>query len=123
MTLEQILAFLPRVRYRPGWVLTGLIQRDPRRPGENGSILISVLAEVADSHHPDRTITIASQRRFYRGQVRNEAELARYLFELIQRIEEHESREWFRVDERVVFDPHRLDGPAAPATPTRRENA
>jgi hypothetical protein len=97
LTLEELRRQLTRVTYKPGYTFTVW-----QHPWEG--VWLTMTAELLDAYHPDKTITVRVNTAV------PPIPHGRYLFEWLcyrlARFETHECREWFRVDDQPVFDPH-----------------
>lgn len=98
LTTEQIRAEMARVSYRPGWQMTveeyGF--EDP---------WVRIVCDVPDAYQPGAIITLGIESPL--PPMVDATALHRWMVWRLARIEEHEAREFYRVDGSIVFDPHR----------------
>jgi hypothetical protein len=92
---------LARWEYKPGWRLR--IVPDPG-PWETG--ILSVRYETPDSRNPLRTIAIGGSEIVSLSVVEGMVPFGVWLESALMRMEEHELREWLRVDGELYDDPH-----------------
>jgi hypothetical protein len=98
LTLHQIQSALSRVTYRPGWTITA-----HPHPFEGAQLRI-VARGVPDSTNPAASIDLGIDD--WIPPLPDLDALWRFLAWRLGRIEQHEMREWLRVDSRPVFNPH-----------------
>jgi hypothetical protein len=98
LTSDEIRRFLNRVSYKPGWEFS--VTSTPFE----GERLRIVAPGLPDSYEDGRTIDLGVDS--YLPWLENTDELARWLFSRVKRIEIHEAMEFFKVDGRIVWDPH-----------------
>ena len=93
MTQSELTAWAGRITYKPGWVLTAtLVPDDPA-----GRINITVGEYGRDSTAPDTMRMYHHSRVVFAGTFEEFVEDAITTF---HELENHETREWFRVDGR-----------------------
>jgi hypothetical protein len=102
---SKVRELLRRFTYKPGWrfKIAGDYEDPPRPPGPGA---IQVTFQAPDAYHPKRVVPIISVIAIP-DQPEDEDRLARWLFDRILDIERHEAGEWFVIDGRRPFDPHR----------------
>lgn len=99
LSTDQINAELARISYRPGWSFTAFDDQ------WEGTKIRIVAKGIPDSYNPGETIDLGIDS--FLPPICDEWNLRRWLAWRIQRIEIHEMREFFRLDGRVLWDPHR----------------
>lgn len=99
LSTDAINAELARLTYKHGWVFKAY---DDQWEGKK----IRIEAEVPDAYDPDRTITLGIDS--FLPPLCDEWDVRRWLIWRILRIENHEAREFFRLDGQVLWDPHRV---------------
>jgi hypothetical protein len=97
LSTAEIKAELERVTYKPGWVFTCY---DGRWEGQH----LAITAELPDATRPGESVTLDIHSSL--PPIPDAAYLHAWLAWRLGRIENHEMREFFRVDGRAVFDPH-----------------
>jgi hypothetical protein len=98
LSTDAINAELARVTYKPRWSFRAY---DDQWEGQK----IRILADVPDAYDPDRTITLGVDS--FLPPLNDEWDVRRWLFWRISRIENHEAREFFRLDGQILWDPHK----------------
>jgi hypothetical protein len=101
LSFEELRTELGRVTYKPGWRL--LLYR--HRFGEG--IWLSILAEVPDSNNPTRTTVINVRAAV--PPIPDAAYFHEWLNYRLDRVDNHERREFYRVDGAKLHDPHAPD--------------
>lgn len=91
MNYEKLLA---RVKYKPGWQFV-------LRPAAADFAHLEIQAVVHDSWPPHKSITICMNYAFNAHDWPNESTFYGFVRASIQRTEQHEFNEWFRVDDRA----------------------
>jgi len=99
MEFEQAEAFMRRFTYKPGWVFALI----PNYGATSWGIHVSF--DTEDTFNPGHDIKIGFRRTMPIPP--NEDYLAAQLLKIIDGIERHEAREWFKVDGQMPFDPHK----------------
>lgn len=101
VTPDEIRAHLTKITYKPGWtirlledVLTGL------------PTLVAIDFDTEDTYNPGRTIKIGFRDKL-RMPIVSLEQFERQILDMIDRVERHETREWFRIDGVMKYDPHR----------------
>ena len=97
LTTAEIQAELERVTYKPGWSFTCY---DGRWEGQHLVITVDVL----DAGRPGQSVTLDVHSSL--PPIPDVAYLHTWLAWRLGRIENHEMREFLRVDGHAVFDPH-----------------
>ncbi len=100
LTTEQIAAHLKRLTYKPGWTFEVY---QGRWEGHH----IVIRTEVPDTYKPGETCVLDVHSFLH--PVETVEELERWLMHRIVRLEIHEAREFFKRDNRVLFNPHAPD--------------
>lgn len=107
LTVEELAEILTRRAYRPGWTLTVHEGQTTREP-----IVRIYSPEVPDSWNPGQMVPLDIFAAVPTQARDDELAFDRWLSWRLQRIEAHESQEWYRKPGRSypwvpVFDPHR----------------
>jgi hypothetical protein len=89
---------LDRIAYKPGFTFKAY---DDQWEGQK----IRIQAEVPDAYNPDETVTLGIDS--FLPPLLDEWEVRRWLMWRLLRIENHEAREFFRLDGNILWDPHR----------------
>jgi hypothetical protein len=97
LTTHEIQQHLKRFTYRPGWSVQTY---DGRYEGQH----IVIWAEVPDTYNPGNTTVLDIHSRL--PPIPDENYLWTWLHWRIDIIERHECREFFKVDGRILYDPH-----------------
>lgn len=97
LTTAEIQAVLGDITYRPGWTFT-LQEGQPEGPH------LFIVGPVVNSYQPHDTIDLGIRSPL--PPFRTVDDLLLWLAWRLRRIEDHESREWFRYRGEVVDDPH-----------------
>lgn len=97
MDFDDICIELGRVSYKQGW------RFEPYRHTWEG-VWLSIIAELPDAYHPGEMVTVNIRTPI--PPMVDSADLHRWLMYRLGRIEVHEMREFYRVDGKVVDDPH-----------------
>lgn len=100
MTYYETKAALAKVTYKPGWKFA-IVDH-----GVN-SFALAISFEQIDTYNPDRTIKVGFHEPIYRGALVSIEAFQHWIITLIDKIERHEAREWFRYDGVMIFDPHK----------------
>jgi hypothetical protein len=103
LTHDEIVREVARMSYRPGWVLSVFL--DPFE----GSCF-RVVASVPNAYRPDEPTELRVNSRM--PPLADLDALRVWVWHRLDLIERHECREWFKIDGRLVFDPH---SPVEPA--------
>lgn len=105
LTVEEVRGILAARSYRPGWTFTAYAGETTR------AVIIEIRATVEDSYQPGRgaPLEIYSPMPDY---VDDELAFDKWFAWRLQRLEVHESQEWYRRPGRdfpwvPVFNPHR----------------
>ena len=95
---------LKRFTYKRGWEWRLI---DPVTQYDDAGIHIQFHTE--NSYRPDKLILIKSRDRLPTQILvkRDEDKFARYLLDVLLRVERHEAQEWLKRDGVVLFDPHK----------------
>jgi hypothetical protein len=101
LTTLEIQEHLRHVTYKPGWSFTAY---DGRWEGQH--IIIDVV--TPDAFNPGHDITLDVHTSL--PPLDTIRELDRWLLWRLMRIESHELREWYKVDGKVIVNPHSDDG-------------
>jgi hypothetical protein len=99
LTVEQMNAIAGRVTYKPGWSFEF-------RMGAHEGHHATIRTQLPDADDPGKTVPLTFECFLSPNDVADEESLIRWLAYRLGRIEIHESREFLRVDGRVVSDPH-----------------
>jgi hypothetical protein len=96
-------SFLGRFSYKPGWRLRAIAPATVWEPGR-----LVVEHDELDARRPwGPPVTVHGELRLPRFDVApDDAQLAEWLLTMLLGLEDHEAREWFRLDGRRPFDPH-----------------
>lgn len=97
LTLPDIQGALDRITYRPDWTFTAYEDQ-----WEGPHLLI--VAPVPNSYRPTETVDLGIRSPL--PPMPDTEALHRWLAWRLGRVENHEMREWFKVDGRPLFDPH-----------------
>jgi hypothetical protein len=97
LSIQQVQAHLARVSYKPGWSFEAY-----QGAWEGHHIVINT--QVPDAYGPGRTVTLNVHSML--PPLEDTSALERWLMWRLARIEVHEMREFFRVDGKIVDDPH-----------------
>jgi hypothetical protein len=97
LSTAQIASHLERITYRPGWTITA---QDDEWEGQQ----IRIVAPVPNSYRPGQTVDLGITS--FLPPMQTTADLERWLIWRLARIENHEAREFFRVDGHIRYDPH-----------------
>lgn len=97
LSTAEIQAELERVSYKPGWTFTCY---DGRWEGQH----LAITVEVPDATRPGRTVTLDVHSSL--PPIPDVPYLHTWLAWRLGRIENHEMREFLRVDGKAAFDPH-----------------
>lgn len=106
LTAQQVNEILARRAYRPGWTFSAYTGETTR------AVIVEVLAKVEDSYHPGRTVPLEVYCPLP-GYVDDELAFDKWFAWRLQRLEIHESQEWYRqarpdaLGWQAVFNPHR----------------
>jgi hypothetical protein len=105
MRIEQVRACLQRFTYKPGW------QFDLREPVAPDWQFwhFDVAFDLPDCNNPGQAAHINMWRQLNVGELCDENHFWEWLFATIKICEDHETREWFRVDGNKRDDPHADD--------------
>lgn len=93
MSAEHLRALLRMFTYRPDWKFT--IHED--------RLLIRAIVIDTDNHQ--RLISLSFET-FIPDMVKDDFDWPRWLLHAIMEVEDHEAREFFKIDGVKVFDPH-----------------
>lgn len=98
---EEIKAHLAKITYKPGWriwlmedVLTDL------------PTLLAIDFEVEDTYNPGNIVKIGMREKL-RLPIMSLEQFEHQVLDAIDRAERHETREWFKVDGVMKYDPHK----------------
>lgn len=97
LTTAQLAAVLDRVTYKPGWLFKVY---DGRYEGQH----VVITTCVPDAYNVGETVTLDVHSML--PPMRDEAAFLDWLLWRVSRIEIHECREFFRVDDAPHSDPH-----------------
>lgn len=97
LSTDQINAELARITYKPGFTF-----RAYDDPWEGQKVRIE--AVVLDAYNPTETVTLSIDS--FVSPMQDEWEVRRWLMWRIMRIECHEAREFFRLDDQILWNPH-----------------
>jgi hypothetical protein len=104
--LSRVRSLLERVTYKPGWKLS--VERS--RYISSDSLLLVVSAEFPDVDRPDRRVTPFTFRKIIEEWCldrMNDGQVLEYcIIPTIREMEEHEFREWLKLDGFCLYDPH-----------------
>lgn len=95
---------LKRFTYKRGWEFFLI---DPAGPYDDPGVQIKFYTE--NTYRPGQQILITSRDRLPTPWIiaKDEDKFARYLLDVIVRVERHEAQEWLRRDGVMLFDPHK----------------
>lgn len=97
LTVAEMRAVLAEVSYRPGWTFS-LEEGAPEGPH------VFIVATVVNSYRPDETVDLGIRSPL--PPFRTVDDMLLWLAWRLRRVEDHESREWFRYGGGLVDDPH-----------------
>jgi hypothetical protein len=102
VTLNELKALVSKFTYKPN----STFRVKSYAPDDFNIIEVSILC--ADVNNPTKQNFVTNQSAFYENEIFNwTTELVIYkIINAIQSIEDHESREWLRLDGKFVRDPH-----------------
>jgi hypothetical protein len=102
VTPEEIKAHLAKITYKPGWriflledVLTDL------------PTMLAVDFTTEDTYNPGNQIVIGFREKL-KFPIMSLEHFERQVLDALDRIERHETREWFRVEGVMKYDPHKI---------------
>jgi hypothetical protein len=98
MTADELRTELARITYLPGWHLSIWVDE------AEGPVLRIVAADLPDSY--GGRIDLGIDTYLSPNDTASSEALIRFVEWRLRRISRHEHREWFKVDGRVVDDPH-----------------
>lgn len=107
MTIDQAVARIRSIRYKPGWRITCDVRSD-----WNMALWIELRYDTQDADRSGRPATIVMQdmidayRLFGRAGKDDEQYLDEYMFHFLMRAEQHEAGEWFEIGGKRPMDPH-----------------
>lgn len=108
ISAASLQAELDRFSYKPGWTFTALpSDRGPFASGD--TMMIRIRARVEDSRPGHQWEYLNVESRGMLPYYLSRDELPHYLLDCIRRMEDHETREWFRHDGSLVDNPHAKD--------------
>lgn len=97
LSADQITALVARMSYRPGWELSVFID-----PWEGP--VFRVVAEIDNAYRPGETVELRINSRI--PPCRDEDALIEWIMWRLLQIESHEAREFYRLDNAMIYDPH-----------------
>jgi hypothetical protein len=97
LTLQEIKEYIPRFSYKDWSIRVWEGQYEGRH--------IGFRAEVPDAYNPGETVKL--DVNVLLPPIPNLDYLKEFLFWRLKQIEIHECMEYFKFDDRIVFDPHR----------------
>lgn len=100
LTTAQLRGYLSKVTYKPGWEFEVY---DGRWEGQH----LVIRTVVADSYNPGENVALDVHSML--PPMENFSQFDNWLMWRLGRIEVHEMREFFKVDGKVVSDPHGQD--------------
>jgi len=105
-TERRIEAMLQRITYKPSWTLEVVPWRaTPRLEWEGVPIMATFTTKDVESGKEIQLCMQESIHLFSLEEISDESLIQR-IEHIIQKFEEHEFREWFKVDGVCVYDPH-----------------
>jgi hypothetical protein len=101
MTEYEVRELLKRFTYKPGWKFepTTYFSTNP------GEMTMAIRYEAEDAFNPGRQIIVGTRKRFVAPV--NEQMFWANMLSMIESVERHEAREWFKVDGQMPFNPHK----------------
>jgi hypothetical protein len=102
---EEVVAFIRRVSYKPDWTIA--VMSKDYAPHGLVCMRISFLAPDATNPNAPVETQVCGQEIFDPYMIANEEQLKHMVFRVFKRAEDHELREFFKVDGVAPFDPHR----------------
>ncbi len=100
MTQDQIIAFLNRFTYKPGYQLKA-------ESFTRGHIILRIRARVPDADNPDQMIDLGRSMVLSVPTARNEEYVLWWLTSVLRDLEHHELNEWLKLDGKRVREPHK----------------
>ena len=110
LDLVDLARILRRITYKPGWTVE-LYGGDYEGPW------VDIRFECPDAYQPDQTTSIRVRSPV--PPTFTDADFVEWLLWRIRRVEDHECREWFKVDGSAWADPHRCPGGLQEGRPVR----
>lgn len=109
MTTREAVEFFKHFTYKPNWEFRPTRVDRLTDPYLYGAFHLEVIVNTKDVGNPNHDIKLRL------GEVMAESMLAtmdgeqflKWIRSIIMNIEDHEAREWFRVDGNAPFDPHK----------------
>lgn len=98
LSVAELQSILDEVTYKPGWEIR------VRGTDHEGAQIVMVVHEMPDSTQPGKTLDLGIVS--YLPPMQDEQALLNWLAWRIERIENHEVREWLKLRGETVFDPH-----------------
>lgn len=102
LTTSDLRTALSRISYRPGWELS--IWED-----QHEGPVLRIVADVPDSYHPSQRVDLGIDTYLSPNDRDTIVAFVRFVDWRLQRIANHEHREWFKLNGRVISDPHAPD--------------
>lgn len=99
MTKVELCELVGRLSYRPGWTMR-VLDEFP------GVARVEITGRVADTYHPERTATFRTCARLPLLDYLTEDLALTAIGWALKEAEIHESREWFKLDGKLIDDPH-----------------
>lgn len=96
MTNHEVLKFLERLKYKPGWSFHGRF--------EAGYLVFRIIATVPCSD--TKSLTNIAHQDMIKAKFKDEGHLTQYVKARLRIAENHELDEWFRLDGERVTEPH-----------------
>ena len=116
LTLTELEQHIEKITYKPSWNFR--LVKDDSRYWEYQSMVrfelrLAVTFRVPNTYAEDpnlREEIKIGMHHILRGPFMTIEQFERAVLEAIDRAERHETREWFRVDGAMKYDPHKLQG-------------
>jgi len=102
MRIDHVRECLRRFTYKPGWQFS---LREPVAPDWHLWYL-DVTFDVPDCNKPSGAAHIDMWRQLYVDELHDENHFWEWLFATVRICEDHEQREWFRIDGTRLHNPH-----------------
>lgn len=100
-TFEGLESFFSKFTYKSNFEFTLI------RSYTHGGIELRIKMMVPNSDDPKNIISVISTHLIYEDIPCNY--IPRYILDLIKKLEIHEAEEWFKIDGKKIFNPHKDD--------------
>lgn len=100
ITIEQAQSIIHRLTYKPGWKFHLDFYTVDK-------VSLAISFDTENAYEPGQIVKIGFRQVLTPSTLISEESFIAALMSIIDRAERHETREWFKIDGQMPFDPHK----------------